>query len=154
MIVEDIKREIEKITKTLIEDMGFELFEIEFAARKGKHLLRIFIDKDDGVSLDDCEKVSREVSTILDVEDIIPSSYVLEVSSPGLDRPLRNPQDFKRFRGNMARIVTREPVENQTFFQGIISNADDNTVELILEKNRSITIPYNIITRSRLEVEF
>lgn len=154
MTTNERKKELEKLIQPVVEDMGFELFDLELSARGKKTMVQIFLDNYDGVSLDNCAEVSREVSTILDVEDIIPLSYILEVSSPGLDRPLRNPQDFKRFRGKMARVVTHEPIEKQTFFKGRIDTSDEKSVELILDSDKHVTIPYNIITRSRLEIEF
>ena len=154
MTANERKEELKKLVQPVVEDMGFELFDLELSVRGRKSVIQIFLDKEEGISLDDCAEVSREVSTILDVEDLIPWSYILEVSSPGLDRPLRIPQDFKRFRGKLAQVVTREPIDNQTFFKGRIDYSDDICVELILEKDKRVTIPYNIITRSQLEIEF
>ena len=154
MTANERKEELKKLVQPVVEDMGFELFNLELSVRGRKSVIQIFLDKEEGVSLDDCAEVSREVSTILDVEDLIPWSYILEVSSPGLDRPLRIPQDFKRFRGKLAQVVTREPIDNQTFFKGRIDYSDDICAKLILEKDKHVTIPYNIITRSRLEIEF
>jgi ribosome maturation factor RimP len=114
--------------------------------------MRVYIDKDKGISLDDCERVSREIEALLDVEDPIPYSYTLEVSSPGLDRPLRNPEDFKRFSGRRARVTTSSPIKNQTFFIGEIIEAGDNDIVLLLPKNKKVTIPHERISRARLEV--
>jgi ribosome maturation factor RimP len=147
------KKLIEKITP-LVEDMGYELFDIKFARGKNRSILRIFIDKDNGVAIEDCESVSREVSNILDLEDIIPASYLLEVSSPGLDRPIRNLKEFKKAEGKMVRIVTTEPIDKQTFFQGRLEGSDDNGIELLLIKDKKVNIPYNIISQARLEIEF
>jgi len=105
------------------------------------------------VTIDDCEKVSREVEAVLDVEDPIPYSYVLEVSSPGLDRPLKNPADFIRFKGHMIRVVTREAIDKQSFFIGSLAEATDNNITLHLSGDNEITITYDNISRSNLEVE-
>ena len=118
-----------------------------------KALLRVFIDKESGITIGECEQVSREIEAVLDVEDPIPYSYVLEVSSPGLDRPLKNKKDFKRYSGNIVRVVTHDPVEGETFFVGKLVEAGDDEVALLLPKDRRITIRYDNISRARLEVE-
>jgi len=97
--------------------------------------------------------VSREVEAVLDVEDPVPYAYVLEVSSPGLDRPLRQPKDFKKFTGKTARVVTLEPIDNQTFFVGRIEAAGDQEISLLLPDDKKIVIPYENISKARLEVE-
>jgi ribosome maturation factor RimP len=116
-------------------------------------LLRVYIDKEGGVTIDDCEIVSREVEAVLDVEDPIPYSYVLEVSSPGLDRPLKSPKDFRRFSGEKVRVVTRDPIERQTFFVGEIESATDDNIVLLLPREKKVTISYENISKARLEVE-
>jgi ribosome maturation factor RimP len=154
MDVKELVIKIKEIIEPVIKDMGMSLEDVELTKMAGKVLLRIFIDKEGGVTLDDCEQVSREVEAQLDVEDPIPCSYILEVSSPGIDRPLRNPADFRRFCGKMARVVTSKPIENQTFFIGEIVRAGDIDIELLLPKDKRITIPYKDISRARLEVNF
>ena len=137
----------------VINSLGIEITDLELGKMRGKGILRVFIDKEEGIKIEDCEKVSREISALLDVEDPIPYSYVLEVSSPGLDRPLRKPEDFKRFKGNTVRVVTTDPIDEQTFFVGTISMAGDSEVILDLPEKNKVTIPYEIISRARLEVE-
>lgn len=138
----------------ILSDMGIALDYIEIMKMKRQLLLRIFIDKEGGVTLDDCEKVSRDIGAVFDVEDPIPYSYKLEVSSPGLDRPLRNPEDFKKFSGRIARVTTFKHIENQTFFIGEIIEAEDSGIVLLLPKDKKVTIPYKEISRARLEVVF
>jgi ribosome maturation factor RimP len=150
MDVKELVTKIKEIIEPVIKDMGMSLEDVELTKMAGKVLLRIFIDKENGVTLDDCEQVSREVEAQLDVEDPIPSSYILEVSSPGIDRPLKKPADFKRFSGKMARVVTSRPIENQTFFIGEIVGAGDINIELLLPKGKKIIIPYKDISRARL----
>jgi ribosome maturation factor RimP len=153
MKIEELRDIITDLITPVVNAAGVELDEIELLKMKGKILLRVYIDKEGGVSIDDCELVSREVEAVLDVEDPIPYSYVLEVSSPGLDRPLKKPKDFKRFSGKKVRLVTREPVEKENFFVGEIEIATDDNVVLLLPKDRKITIPYDNISRASLEVE-
>ncbi|MBI5664854.1 MAG: ribosome maturation factor RimP [Nitrospirae bacterium] len=151
--MDTIKEKVKGIIEPVINSIDIELDDIELSKMRGKFLLRVFIDKEGGVSIDDCEHVSREVEAILDVEDPIPSSYVLEVSSPGLDRPLRGPKDFKRFTGRNARVVAIQPVDNQTFFIGKIAEAGDSEIMLLLPQDKQVTIAYKNISKARLEVE-
>ncbi len=151
--LEDIKEKVRVVIEPVINSLGIDLDFIELNQMKGKALLRVFIDKANGINIDDCEKVSREVEAVLDVEDPIPYSYVLEVSSPGLDRPLHGVQDFKRFAGENIRVVIQEPIDEQTFFVGKIVEAGDDRVVLVLPTNKEVIIPYSNISRARLEVE-
>lgn len=153
MDIDSIKNKVSKIIEPVINALGIELDDIELSKMRGKALLRIFIEKEGGVTIDDCQHVSRDVAAALDVEDPIPCSYVLEVSSPGLDRPLKAPKDFKRFAGKNVRVITLEPIEKQTFFIGEIAGAGDDEIVLLLPKNKKVTIPYNTISKARLEVE-
>ena len=113
-----IKQKLIEILKPVVEDIGYELFDIAYSRGKARAMLRIYIEKEGGITIDDCEKVSREVGAILDLEDIIHSSYILEVSSPGIDRPIRSPEEFKKAIGKKVRIVTAEPVGTDSFFLG------------------------------------
>lgn len=137
----------------LLPSLGLELFDIQFRREGHGWVLRLFIDREDGVSLDDCSKVSREISDYLDVEDIIEQSYHLEVSSPGLERPLRNLGDFKRFCGKKARVKFRESVGGQRVFIGKISQVyDDQNIELILENGDPFKFSYDTIKMARLSI--
>jgi ribosome maturation factor RimP len=115
-------------------------------------LLRVTIDKEGSVTLDDCERFSRSLEAILDVEDPIPLSYSLEVSSPGLDRPLRELKDFEKNVGKLARIITVEKIEDQNLFIGRISMVNSKSLRLLVN-DREIDIPFEKILRARLEVE-
>lgn len=154
MDTKELETKIKKIIEPAIKERGVNLDNIELTRMGRKVFLRIFIDRQDRVTIDDCERVSRDIEALLDVEDPIPYSYTLEVSSPGLDRPLRWPEDFKRFLGKMARVITSRPIENQTFFVGEIIDAGDNEMVLLLPRDRKVTIPYKDISRARLEVKF
>lgn len=148
-----LEKKVAGIIEPVINALGMELDNLELASSRGRVILRVFIDKDGGVTIDDCELVSREIGTVLDVEDPIQRGYTLEVSSPGLDRPLKKPADFKKSSGRKARVVTHEPIDKQTFFVGDITDAGDNEVILILPKERRVVIPYKNISWARLEVE-
>lgn len=154
MNIKDLGIRVRELISPVMSAMGVSLENVELAKMRGRFLLRVFVEKEGGVTLDDCESISREIEAVLDVEDPIPYSYTLEVSSPGLDRPLRNPEDFKRFSGRTARVITSKPIENQTFFVGEIVKAGDADMVLLLPKDRKVTIPYEDISRARLEVKF
>jgi ribosome maturation factor RimP len=124
-------------------------------------VLRVRLDRpgpaatpEDSVSVEDCARVSRDLSAMLDVDDIMPTAYTLEVSSPGLDRPLRQADDYRRFAGRWAKLVMREPVDGQRFFKGRLGGLDDDDVLIDAEDGRRHRVPLGVITRANLEVEF
>jgi ribosome maturation factor RimP len=140
---------------------GLHIDEVVMRREGGGDVLRVVLDRpgpaatpDDSVSIADCERVSQELSTILDVEDVLPGSYTLEVSSPGLDRPLRDAHDYVRFAGRLAKIVTREPVNRQTAFAGRLRGLEGEDVLFENEGGKVIRLPLALISRARLEVEF
>ena len=111
--------QVEQIAQRVAESLAVEIVEVEMRGGGKGRMLRIVIDKPSGVTHEDCARLSREVSTILDVEDVVPGgAYTLEVSSPGLDRRLQKPADFERFTGSLVKLMTREPVNNNRHFQG------------------------------------
>lgn len=127
----------------------------------GTFVLRVVLDRpgpsataEDSVSLEHCAKVSEELSAVLDVEDVVPDTYTLEVSSPGLDRPLRTRDDFQRFAGRLAKIVTAEPIARQTAFAGHLRGVEGDDVLFENEGGRMVRLPLGLIRRARLEVEF
>lgn len=154
MTADLVKQRLIEILKPVVEDMGYELFDIAYSRGKAKAMLRIYIEKEGGITIDDCAKVSREAGTILDLEDIIPSSYILEVSSPGIDRPIRSPGDFRKAFGKKVRIVTTEPIGTDSFFLGKVCDSSDKEVELLLPQEKRIRIPYKNISQAKLEIEF
>ena len=109
---------------------------------------------EESVSVADCSNVSRDLSALLDVEDLIPGAYTLEVSSPGLDRPLRSRADYERFVGRYAKLVVREAVAGQTFFRGRLAGVEDDVVLLDGDGDRRHRVPLELVTRANLEVEF
>jgi len=149
--MDEIKKRVLKLAEQVAEDLGVELFDLELLG-KGKLLLRVMIDKEGGVTLDDCERFSRSLEALLDVENPIPVSYTLEVSSPGLDRPLRDLKEFEKNIGKLARIITAEKIENQNLFIGRILEVNKDFVKLSFH-GRELDIPFDNISKARLEVE-
>lgn len=156
MDLEKIRDAAERVARS----EGLEIFDLEWKIGK-QRLLRVYIDRVAaagaadvaGISHQDCERVSEQLSVILDVEDLVPGpGYVLEVSSPGLDRKLLKPADYERFSGRLAKVWLNEPVENQKYFEGRIAGYADGTVRLGL-KGREVSVPYAAIRKANLVVE-
>jgi ribosome maturation factor RimP len=151
----DAAGQVRQLLDPILESMGLSLWDLEFNKQGPQWLLRIFIDREPGgVTLSDCETVSRDLSAALDVEDIIPHAYTLEVSSPGLDRNLSKPEHFVRFTGSMVRIKTFQPINGQKVFRGRLLGSDEYTIKVELETGTVLEIPLTGITKASLEVEF
>jgi ribosome maturation factor RimP len=146
---------VDKIThmvEPIARESSLDLVEVDFRTSGKRWLLRVFIDKEGGVTLGDCERLSRELSRTLDVEDIIDHPYALEVSSPGLTRPLKGKKDFERYKGKPSRIITTAPVEGKTDFRGEILGVVEDDVE-VREKGDTYRIPLTFIKKASLELE-
>jgi len=134
---------------------GFELVDVELKRAGGGAMLRLFVDKPGGIGLDDLQSVSEEVSAILDAEDPVQGAYTLEVSSPGLDRPLKGEADFRRSVGNLAKVSSYEPVEGRRHWTGRIVSCEEGVLALDLEREKlTAKVPLGKISHARLEVEF
>ncbi|MBI5588016.1 MAG: ribosome maturation factor RimP [Deltaproteobacteria bacterium] len=153
MKVEGLEEKIRAVAGPLLADLGFELVDVVYATEHGRKVLRFFIDKPGGVTIDDCGDVSRELSTLLDVEDPIPQKYTLEVSSPGLDRPLVKEKDFVRFTGKKVKIKTKEPLEGRKNFKATIDSVEDGRVAVTDFDGKKFVIDLANIDRARLEIE-
>src|SRR5215469_11797167 len=145
---------VRRLIEETVQSQGYELVEAELKGSGKNSILRIFIDKPSGISHRDCELVSEQVGTVLDVEDLIPSSYTLEVSSPGLDRKLVKESDYTRFDGKLARVQTRIPLNRQKVFRGRLQGLHDGKVRLELPKGDLLEIPLDVIQEARLEFDW
>jgi ribosome maturation factor RimP len=148
-----VERRIEEIAGRVAESEGIEVVEVEVKGGGRHRMVRISIDKPQGISHADCELVSQQVGTILDVEDVIPGSYTLEVSSPGVERKLLKPKDYERFQGKKARVALREPVENQRHWEGILAGYQDGVISLDVD-GRSIHFRLEQIEKANLKFEW
>jgi ribosome maturation factor RimP len=133
----------------LIEGLGYELWELEYSPGRGNGFLRLYLDAEAGITLEDCERVSRAVSELLDAEDPIPGQYTLEVSSPGLERPLRTAEQFGRFVGETVFVETVQAVEGRRRFKGALTAAGAETVEVEVDGQR-LTLPISGIRKAHL----
>jgi ribosome maturation factor RimP len=156
---DDICSQVRALVRPIIDSMCLELVDVEFKRTGREAVLRLFIDREGGVTLDDCADVSRELSTLLDVEDIIPCEYNLEVSSPGLDRPLKSEADYERFSGRLIKVRTYEPYQDDAgnkrkTFLGQLEGLRDGNVVMSLTEGQTASIPLERIAKAHLEFEF
>jgi len=132
-----------------IERLGYELTDLELKLGERDGLLRVFIDKEGGIDIEDCEEVSQQVSAILDVEDPLPGHYTLEVSSPGLDRTLTKPAHFLRFMGDDVRVKLRFPLDGRRNFKGALTSVNEENIEVVVD-GKSYSLPLKTIESARL----
>ena len=153
MASSSIEDRVRAIAERVAIDHGLELVHAEVAGPENKPLVRIFIDKPDGVTHQDCSEVSLHVGTILDVEDFIHASYTLEVSSPGIERGLYKPQDYERFAGSLAKLKTRKPINGQRNFRGQVVGIEGDNVLFDDRTNGRVQIPFDTIVKANLELD-
>jgi len=165
MAAVDVVGQVRTIATRVAASYGLDIFDVQFRREAPGMVLRVRLDRpgsrgtaDDSVTVDECAKVSRDLSAIFDVEDVVPGQYTLEVSSPGLDRPLTRAEDYQRFAGRRAKLVMREKVDGQGYFKGQLggleSNANGHVVLIEGEDKRTHRVPLDVITRANLEVDF
>jgi ribosome maturation factor RimP len=149
---EEIIDKIKELVRPMADEMGLELVDVEY--KTGGDFLRVFIDRPgQGVAMEDCSALSRRISAELDANDPIPHPYNLEVSSPGLDRPLKKSEDFMRYAGRPVKVVISQPLNGQNTFIGHIGEVQNGMVKIILKDQESVWLPLAQIKKARLEVE-
>ncbi len=159
MVQTDLVSRMTELAEPLAVSLGMELVDIEYKREGRAMVLRLFVDREGGVTLDDCAKVSRELSEILDVEDFIEEDYTLEVSSPGLNRPLKKPADYERYRGRSVKIKTFDLIPDDAgnprkTFVGELLGLDNKVVRLKLNEGQTAGIPLDKVAKANLEFEF
>jgi ribosome maturation factor RimP len=151
---QEIVDKISHIALPIVQESALELVDVELVPSGRRWVLRIYIEREGGVTISDCERVSRELDRILDVEDVLDHPYVLEVSSPGLTRPLKKAEDFERYKGRKCKIITRSPVDGKIDFRGEIVNVAGDEVEVKVEGDVDVhRIPLHEIKKANLEFE-
>jgi len=148
-----IEDRVQKIAERVATDHGLELVHAEVAGPENKPIVRVFIDKPQGVTHEDCTEMSFHLGTILDVEDFIHASYTLEVSSPGLERGLYKRADYERFVGSQAKLKTRQPIQGQRNFRGCLLGVEGDDVLFEDRTNGKVRVPLELITKANLEVD-
>jgi ribosome maturation factor RimP len=153
---EEILEKVRQLAAPLAAEEGMELVDVEFGGGGGRQILRIYIDRQGGVSLEDCTSVSRALSAALDVEDPLQGSYDLEVSSPGLDRPLRTPEHFQKYAGEKVRVKTFGPLpecENRKTFVGILKGYENGKVVVDVD-GKVFNVPHGQVSKANVEPVF
>ncbi len=145
-----IEEKVKKLVKPVVENMGYKLFDVEFKPERG-WVLRIIADKEGGITIKDCENISKKIGALLDVEDIIPFSYFLEVSSPGLDRELTKPEHYEFFIGRLVKLILRAPVSNLREIVGYIEGVSEGIVIIETREGERLHVPFSCIARAKLE---
>jgi ribosome maturation factor RimP len=152
---EDVASKIEEIARRVVESEGMEVVEVEVKGGGAQRFVRISIDKPAGVTHGDCELVSQNVGTILDVEDVIPGGrYTLEVSSPGVERKLLKAKDYERFQGKKAKIVLRDAVDGRKTWEGTLAGYAEGRVALETAPGACVHLPFDLIAKANLKFEW
>jgi ribosome maturation factor RimP len=149
---ESLLQEVRQIVEPILESQALELVDLEYQRESQGWVLRIYLDREGGVSLDDCAGISHEVGAVLEVKDLIPSSYTLEVSSPGLTRPLKRPEDFNKFRNQMVKIKLYEPLDGRKNFKGTLLGLEGDRVRVEVEQ-QVYELPLQRIAKANLEID-
>jgi ribosome maturation factor RimP len=149
---EKLLQEVRQVIEPILESQGFELVDLEYQRESQGWVLRIYLDREGGVSLEDCAGVSHEVGAVLEVKDLIPSAYILEVSSPGLTRPLKKPEDFNKFRNQLVKIKLYEPLDGRKNFKGTLMGLEGDRVRVEVEQ-QVYELPLQRIAKANLEID-
>jgi ribosome maturation factor RimP len=149
----DTAREITALVGPVLMDMGFDLVDVEFLPGHGRWVLRLYIDNEAGVTIDDCATVSQELGNLIDVKDLIRHPYVFEVSSPGLNRPLTREKDFLRALGKKVKVRMVVPIKGRRNYSGYLSHFEDGTLYVKLEEEE-VALPWQQVEKANLIYEF
>ncbi len=144
---------IERLVRPVLKSMGYRLVERELLADMGRLILRLYIDREGGVTLEDCTAVSRAISAHLDVEGPILGKYDLEISSPGIERPLRYPEDFVRYAGETIKLRTTVPLDGRQNYRGVLKGCDTENIYIIVG-DAEFTIPFSVLLKARIVKEW
>ncbi|MFB0521463.1 MAG: ribosome maturation factor RimP [Desulfatiglandales bacterium] len=146
--------EVSDLAEGLLTEYGMEMVDVEFRFEGGRWTLRIFIDKEGGVTVDDCASVNRELGDLIEAKNIIDYHYVLEISSPGLNRPLKKESDFIRSIGKMVTLRMSRPINKRKNFTGRLTNVREGIISLLVDEDNLVELPLEEIDRARLKYEF
>jgi len=149
-----IVHEVSSVAEPLLDSCGMEMVDTEFLSERGRWILRVFIDREGGVTLNDCAGVSRELGDLIEAKNIIDYPYVLEVSSPGLNRPLKKERDFIRSIGKMIKVTMSQPINNRRNFTGRLVDVGEGIIHLSLDDTNVVELPLKGLEKARLKYEF
>ena len=151
---ETLSQDVSEAVRSLLDAQDIEFIELQLRQHKGQWLVRVFVDHNNGISLEDCRSLSLEIGQLLDAESLIPDSYVLEVSSPGLDRPLKSLRDFRRQYQRMVTVFLHAPYLNKAQYTGRVAAVTEAHLFLHADTETPITIPFSSIDHGIVELEF
>jgi len=146
--------EVRDLVIPVLEDLGLELFDVQYHRAGRRSVLRIFIDKPGGVAIDDCQRASREIETLLEIKEVVPGSYNLEVSSPGINRPMRHEADYVKYAGSKIKVKLTSMILNQKTYVGINRGIVGGALQLEIAPDQLVEIPLTVVAGARLVVDF
>lgn len=149
---QEVLEKLERICTPVLDQLGFRLIEWEYTNEQGRWIIRLYIDREGGVKIDDCERISHALEDLIDVELDLNRGYSLEVSSPGINRPLRRPEDFSRFKGSTIKLTTSHPLNGRSNYCGVIENVTSDAVDMVVDGMR-FHIPFDALKKARLAEE-
>jgi ribosome maturation factor RimP len=153
MDTQDVIERVDRLASPVLLSEGLELVEVEYRREPRGWVLRLYVDKEGGITLDDCAQISREIGRNLDVEDFITTPYVLEVSSPGLTRSLKTEKDFMKYRDRLVKVRTNQPVENRRQFTGMLRGTTGEGIQIEVD-GKIFVVPFSFIAKANLDIEF
>ena len=149
-----VEQQVTRLLEPTVSGLGYELWGVEYLPQSRSGLLRLYIESDEGITLEDCERVSNQVSAVLDVEDPIRGSYRLEVSSPGMDRPLFKPEHYARMVGERLKLRTHHPKDGQRNFTGVLTAMEDNTLYIRMDDGHEAALAFDEIEKGHVVAQF
>ena len=149
---QEVIERVHRLVGSVFLSEGLELVEVEYRREARGWVLRLYVDKEGGITLDDCAKISREIGRNLDVEDLIATPYILEVSSPGLTRPLKTEKDFMKYRNRLVKVRTSQPVENRRQFMGRLRGVGEERIQIEVD-GKVFLVPLSFIAKANLDIE-
>ncbi|MFH0799183.1 MAG: ribosome maturation factor RimP [Pseudomonadota bacterium] len=152
MDIQATLKRVEELVSPVLENLGYELIERELILESGRWVLRLYIDREGGVTIDDCERASHGIEDLIAVEEAIPASYTLEMSSPGINRPLRRRKDFEKYRGARIRLKTLGQIDGRGNFKGTLEGLDGEHIIMEIDGTR-YRVPYSELAKARIEEE-
>ena len=145
--------QIETRIEPILKEQGLELVELSAVREKGRFILRFLVDKAQGITLNECAKINRQISQVFDTENLVEGRYFLEVSSPGLDRPLKSTNDFKRYFGKAIKIILLKPINKQSVLHGVADEVNEENIVIVTKNDQKLCVPRCNIARANLEVQ-
>ena len=150
--MQEFEKTIFDAIEPLVTSEGYEVVDVEWLTESGRRILRVYIDRENGVNIDDCSRISATLEDVLDVQDLISSAYNLEVSSPGLERPLRTMAHFEKSLGKKVKVVTKEKIDNRKNYKGLLKAAENEVLTIEID-NQDFAVPFDQVQKARLIFE-